>query len=358
MNRRDFLAAGSAGILAGRAARGAGESPAARPSLGIVEHSYSQRHALGRKTDGRGLLDDPAAFLDLARDRGAAGVQMSLSDKKLGNAAGEKPAPLPDGAFFEGACDLPRNRTQVERFVRDLDALRRRGAAVVRTVAIPGRRYERFKDRAAFRAAAEQARFALGLARAVLQESQFSGIRLAVENHKDWQAEELVRTLQGLDSPQIGVCLDTGNSIALLEDPMETVERLAPWTLTVHLKDMAVETYDDGFLLSEVPLGKGFLDLPRIVAAVRKERPDVRFNLEMITRDPLQVPCLTQDYWATFEGATGWPLARTLRTVRRNASKTPLPRPSALSPEERVRVEDDNVRACLKFAREALGLTA
>ena len=73
-----------------------------------------------------------------------------------------------------------------------------------------------------------------------------------------------------------------------------------------------MEETSDGFLLSEVPLGEGMLDMQRIVATIRRARPDVRFSLEMITRDPLEVPCLTDKYWATFDEVNGAALARTL----------------------------------------------
>ena len=69
---------------------------------------------------------------------------------------------------------------------------------------------------------------------------------------------------------------------------METIEKLAPYTFNVHFKDMAVEEYDKGFLMSEVPLGEGMLDLKRIISTVRRARPNVYFSLEMITRDPLE----------------------------------------------------------------------
>ena len=36
---------------------------------------------------------------------------------------------------------------------------------------------------------------------------------------------------------------------------------------------MGVEEYADGFLLSEVPLGEGILDLKGMVAALRKANP-------------------------------------------------------------------------------------
>ena len=58
---------------------------------------------------------------------------------------------------------------------------------------------------------------------------------LAVENHKDWLAAELVDIMQKLNSEWIGVTLDFGNSIALIEDPMDVVETLAPYIFSAHV---------------------------------------------------------------------------------------------------------------------------
>lgn len=40
--------------------------------------------------------------------------------------------------------------------------------------------------------------------------------------------------------------------------------------------------------------------------------------LEMITRDPREIPCLTEKYWATCDDLNGVHLARTLSQVRAN----------------------------------------
>ena len=89
---------------------------------------------------------------------------------------------------------------------------------------------------------------------------------------------------------------------------------------------MGVREYSDGFLLWEVPLGRGFLDLNRIFHLCENENPKVQFCLEMITRDPLEIPCLTQDYWATFQGVEPRQLARALQMVRADRSDGPLPK--------------------------------
>ena len=119
---------------------------------------------------------------------------------------------------------------------------------------------------------------------------------------------------------------------------------------------MGVEESPEGFLLSEVPLGSGLLDLKRIVEVLRKARPTIRFNLEMITRDPLRIPCLTDEYWATLDKVPGRDLARIFALVKKNVPKTPLPLTSKLKPEDQLAAEDGNVRRSLEYGRTQLGL--
>ena len=150
----------------------------------------------------------------------------------------------------------------------------------------------------------------------------------------------------------LGVCLDTGNNISLLDDPMDTIAKLAPFAVTTHFKDVAVKEYSEGFLLSEVPLGHGILDLAQVVDSIRKARPRVRLNLEMITRDPLKVPCLIDRYWLTFPERSGVYLARTLRLVHDHPPAEPLPHVSGLEEAARRRQEEGNVKQCLAYARK------
>ena len=138
---------------------------------------------------------------------------------------------------------------------------------------------------------------------------------------------------------------------------METVERLAPYTFNVHFKDMAMEECADGFLLSEVPLGEGMLDLPGMVGTIRRAKPDVRFSLEMITRDPLLVPCLTDRYWATYDDENGGrDLARMLTRIRGRNNPAPLPHISGLTPDERLALEHELVDRSIRYASDSLGL--
>ncbi|MFN7927865.1 MAG: TIM barrel protein [Blastocatellia bacterium] len=121
-------------------------------------------------------------------------------------------------------------------------------------------------------------------------------VTVALENHKDWTLEDFLKLLKTYQSEYLQVTLDFGNNISLLDDPYELIEGLAPYAKSTHIKDMGLKPYEDGFLLSEVPLGTGMLDLPRIISTVQKHNPKTKFSLEMMTRDPLKVPCLTKQY--------------------------------------------------------------
>jgi sugar phosphate isomerase/epimerase len=355
MNRRLMMAGcvGAAGSFA--AYRSRAETPAAngRSSLGVVGESYTIRRAEARKGATAERFDDPLVFLESARRLGAGGIQLDIGARDTAYTDQLRARCHSGAMFFEASIRLPRNAADVARFDAEVQTAKAAGATVVRTVMLSGRRYETFTTLEAFRTFADAAYQSLTLAEPIVARR---GVRLAVENHKDWSAVQLAGNLKRLGSERVGACVDTGNNIALLEDPMEVVETLAPWAFTTHLKDMGVEEYEQGFLLSEVPLGEGFLDLPRIVRTLRTARPEVRFNLEMITRDPLKVPCLTQKYWATFPDFPASGLARALAMVRAHAAKRPLPRISGLSQAEKFEREDENVRRCLAYAREHLGL--
>jgi 3-oxoisoapionate decarboxylase len=342
MTRREALTAAAAALVAPRLT--AAEPAAPRVGMGVVIHSYGARR-----------FPDAAAFLDHCATLGAAGVQTNLGTRSGADAAALRDKAARHGMYLEGTVSLPRDAGDVARFEAQLKTAKDAGAAIVRTVCLGTRRYETFTTAEQYRAFVKRSWESLTLAEPVAARHD---LKLAVENHKDWRVDELLDILRRLSSRHVGVTLDTGNSIALLEDPMEVIKAYTPFTFTTHFKDMGVAEYEQGFLLSEVPLGEGILDLKEAVATLRRARPEVRLNLEMITRDPLKVPCLTPKYWMTFEALPGKYLADTLAMVRAKKFPKPLPTVSQLDRAGQVRVEEDNVRKCLQYARESLRLVA
>lgn len=346
MKRREFFGASAAALAAAASTSGGAN---ARPRLGIVVHSYGIR----RGAEPNGPLGDPLGFVEHCGKLGAGGVQIGIGERPADYRRRLRERLEAGGMYLEGMTRLPEQRREVERFEREIETARGCGATILRAALLSGRRYEVFKTAHEFREFRERSRQALTLARPVVEKHQ---VRIAIENHKDWRSAELLELLDGIKSPRFGVCVDTGNSIALLETVDETVTALAPRAFTTHLKDMGVAEYPDGFLLSEVPLGSGLLDLPRVLRTLRAANPAIRFNLEMITRDPLRIPCLTRGYWATLEDVPASRLAAMLALVRTHAARDGLPQVRDLSPARRIEVEEENVQRSLRFARERLQL--
>ena len=327
---------------------------------GIAYTSFAVRLRQGRDlirgaSAGPGAAFPAEAFLDLCRTFGADGVQMGLAQltsvapdyldglrRRLGEA----------GQFLELSVD----GTVLEdegRFDEVVAVARKLGAARFRVALLHGRRYEDFPTLDAWREFADHWRRTLPKARPWLERHR---IPVGIENHKDFTISELGALIRSVDSPFLGACVDFGNNLAFLEDPLELAESLAPFAVTTHLKDMAVRPYPDGFELSEVPLGTGLLPLARMAETIRRHRPEAPLCLEMITRDPLKVPWRQASYWAPFGGRDEERIERFRETVLAKAWKEPLPRIAGLTLEQMIAAEDENVRRSTAYARTSLGV--
>jgi len=326
------------------------ETDAPTTGLGLVIYDCRFRRMRLRRQDPKTDLYEPLRFLDHCRLLGAGGMQVRLGVldatgvRRLREAAERQPF------FIDAIVSPPENKIDLPRFEAEIRTARQVGVQAARTVIMPGRRYERFSSLPEFREFAAKGKRMLELAAPVAEKY---GVPLAVENHKDQRDDERVALFEHISSELVGACVDTGNSLALLEDPIETVRALARWAKTVHLKDQAVQPYEDGFLLGDIPLGQGCLDLPQMVQILRQAQPEIRFALELITRDPLRVPCLTEKYWATMPNVPGQALARTLRMVREHRADR-LQMVGDRSLNDQVALEDANVRASLRYAHETL----
>lgn len=252
--------------------------------------------------------------------------------------------------------DVTRAQRNAESFEAAVTAAQEAGAVSLH-VAMTPRRYEQFNDFESFKNDFERRQQTVAMNEPILRKHQ---MRLGIENHKGWRSAEQAAWLKRVSSEWVGVHFDFGNNVSLCEDPADTLRNLLPYTFACHLKDMAVEPYEDGFLLSEVPLGEGFLDIKGMVATLKKKDQNMPFDLEMITRDPLKIPVFTDKYWVTFDDSysplPGRDLAHTLELVHRNKPKEPLPRTTGLSAEAQAKLEHENITKSIDYARQYLDL--
>jgi len=345
ITRRTFLttvaAAGAAAhpLVPGRELFAVGTLP--RTSMGVNIYS------LGFGQHGKSTLE----FLDYCASLGAGGVQAELTslDPDFIKQVRERAAKL--GMYLEVITSLPKDDASV--FERTVEAAKNVGALCIRSACLSGRRYETFSNLDDWNRFVADSRAKIARALPILEKHRMP---MGIENHKDWTADELVALMKEFGGEYFGVCLDTGNSISLLDDPMDVVTRLAPYAVSTHVKDMAVKEYPDGFLLAEVPMGEGMLDMRAVIGTIEKARPHTKFTLEMITRNPLKIPCLTENFWVTFPERNGKYLARTLSMVRAHPPRFPLPEPESMDASTHRQLEEDNVKKCLAYASNNLAL--
>lgn len=323
------------------------------PAMGVVVHSYWARWNSKTASDNYPSFTNALQLLRHCKEIGAGGIQVTLNDwtddftKKMRDEREKL------GLYIEGSIGLPKNEADVPRFEAQLSYAKEAGAKILRTVCLSGRRYENFHSLTEFQKFQSIAINSLRLAEPIVRKHK---IKLAVENHKDWRATEMVELIKLIQSEWVGVTLDFGNNISLLESPMEVISTLAPYSFSTHVKDMGVQEYEKGFLLSEVPLGQGIVDLPAAVALCKKLNPSITFNLEMITRDPLKIPCLDSAYYETMEDISSSALAKTLAMVRERKFEGKLPQTSQLTGEQALALEEKNIVDCLMYSKSKLGL--
>ena len=324
-----------------------------RSRLGIASASFTQRMRAERQGGAEKPFSDPFHFLEYCHQLGAGGVEIAAESLHPDSRKRFRRRVESAGMYVEVAVPLPRDQSDLSSFRDSLRAAKGVGASVVRTTLLTRPRYVALDSAEELRRFAQQSRKSVTLAESALRRRR---MKLAIENHRDMRIEELLSMMKQVSSEFVGVCIDPANSLALLESPAEAVEKLAPYAISVHLKDIAVKEFADGFLLSEVALGEGFLDLRAIVEDLRQARSNIRFNLEVMTDDPVEIPCLAGRYWPTMGRVSGWRLASILNLVKRKQQAKPLPRVSDLSPPERIQLEDENVRRSLAHAGAVLGL--
>lgn len=105
-----------------------------------------------------------------------------------------------------------------------------------------------------------------------------NGVLFALENHCDFKGTEIAWIMEEVNSPNVGVAYDIGNAIAVLCDPNDDIDVLAPWTFTTHVKDSKM--IDSPFGPSYFPMipvgcvvGEGYVDIDRAIKTIAEKAP-------------------------------------------------------------------------------------
>jgi len=195
-----------------------------KSQFGIAQASYAFRWNSKTKSLKYPRFSNSLDMIEHCHKLGVGGAQVSVRGWTSDFAEKVRDRLEALGLYLEGQIRLPKDSDDVERFNSEIKAAKEAGTDIVRTVCLVGRRYEDFDSMESFRQFRHNSILSIQMAEPIIRKHR---IKLAIENHKDWRVAELINILDELGSEWIGVTLDTGNNISLLEDPMKVTEALA-----------------------------------------------------------------------------------------------------------------------------------
>ncbi len=180
---------------------------------------------------------------------------------------------------------------------------------------------------------------AIPVLRAVRNRVADAGVKLAIENHAgDLQARELKILIEAAGTDFVGACLDSGNPVWALEDPFLTLETLAPYVLTTHIRDSALWEEPEGIAFQWMAVGEGTIGIDRWIARFAELCPGRPLSFEIITgRPPTLHRVWDPEFWRAFPSTPAWEFSRFLRLAR--AGSAPPPQPASSAESDRAALE-------------------
>ena len=199
--------------------------------------------------------------------------------------------------------------------------------------------------------------------RSVRGQARDQGLKIALENHAgDLQAREMKALIEEAGRDFVGSCLDSGNPLWAIEDPHLTLETLAPYVLTTHIRDSAVWEEPRGIAVQWTAMGEGTIGIDRWVSRFAEVCPGKPLSLEIIvTRQPRIHNYQDPAFWDAFRSTPAWEFARFLRLARQGSPRYPPEPPAGVaagSPEYKaflVAEERRDLERSIQYCKQALG---
>lgn len=203
------------------------------------------------------------------------------------------------------------------------------------------------------------------ICKAVRSRALDMNVKIAVENHSgDMQALQLKQLIEEAGKDYVGALVDAGNAAWTLEDPLHTLETLAPYALTSGVRDSAIWETESGAAVQWVPFGQGNIGIRQWTERFKQLCPNTTFELEIINlRTPREFAYWKPEFWNSYRDVPGHVFAGFERIARAGKPYDRVPAGPAgagrnslefrqfLVDQERRDVEHD-----IRFCKQELGL--
>ncbi len=190
------------------------------------------------------------------------------------------------------------------------------------------------------------------------KEALDAGVKIAVENHAgDMQAWELVMLIEGAGRDYVGANMDSGNACWTFEDPLSSLEILAPYVVTTSLRDSAVWESVNGATVQWTAMGEGTVDLKSYFDKFAALCPDVPVHIETISGFNRELPYFKPEFWKAWPKARASDLAKFIALAKHGKPREPWQPPAGkdrkLADQE---YQKDQIERSIKYCKETLGL--
>jgi sugar phosphate isomerase/epimerase len=213
----------------------------------------------------------------------------------------------------------PSQGTADEQLARVIDAAAIVGSRLVRCVV--GNAF----DRRTPGGIARHIEQALEVLRRTRSRAMDAGVKIAVENHSgDMQARELKMLVEAAGPDFVGVCIDSGNASWAIEDPHLTLDTLAPYVLTSHMRDSAVWNSAEGAVAQWTRMGEGNVDMSRYIRTYIEKCPGRAVSLELIMHRQRTFDYRDPEFWTAYRETPAWEFARFLSRADRGEPRPPV----------------------------------
>jgi sugar phosphate isomerase/epimerase len=160
--------------------------------------------------------------------------------------------------------------------------------------------------------------------KAVRSKAVDANVKVAIENHAgDMQARELKSLVEAAGPEYVGVCIDSGNAVWTIEDPHLTLETLAPYVLTSHMRDSYVFNSPQGTAVQWSRMGDGNIGMEDYLRKYVAQCPGKAVSLEVIVSgSPRLFNYRNPQAWEIFRTTPAWEFARFLALCDKGTPRT------------------------------------